>query len=176
MLRRHISVMETGEVRVDPGPDAGIWQLCASLRTTTILESDVRYSLIAPMVAHVGLTALLYVILTIARAPAIWGVGRAPDGSNPWANVEKRISANLSNQFEWPMFFYVACLLLLMLQVDTGGMPVILAWIFILGRLIHSLVQILTNNIRLRGIVFTINFLAVLELWTHLVLAMFQNG
>jgi hypothetical protein len=133
-------------------------------------------TLIAPMAAHVGLAALLYLILTIARAPAIWGIGRAPDGSNPWANVEKRISANLSNQFEWPMLFHVACLLLLLLQVDTGGMPTILAWTFILGRLLHSLVQILTGNIRLRGIVFMINFLAVLGLWAHLVSATLLIG
>ena len=52
------------------------------------------------MAAHVGLAALLYALLTAVRAPAIWGVGRKPDGSNPWANIERRISANLSNQFE----------------------------------------------------------------------------
>ena len=69
--------------------------------------------LLYPMAAHIGLTATLYALLTIARAPSVWGVGRAPDGSNPWASAERRISANLSNQFEWPMFFYAACLLLL---------------------------------------------------------------
>jgi hypothetical protein len=119
------------------------------------------------MAAHVGFTALLYVILTIARAPAIWGLGRAPDGSNPWAQIERRISANLSNQFEWPVLFYVACLL--HMQSGTGDTPVVLAWIFVAGRVLHSLVQILTGNIRLRGVVFTINFLAVLALWVHLV-------
>ena len=118
------------------------------------------------MVAHVGLTALLYVILTIARAPTIWGLGRAADGSNPWAQAERRVSANLSNQFEWPMLFYVACLL--HMQSGTGGLPVVLAWIFVGGRVLHSLVQIMTSNIRLRGVVFTINFLAVLALWAQL--------
>lgn len=57
--------------------------------------------LILPMAAHVVLTALLYVLLTIARAPAVWGLGSRADGSNPWAAIEPRISANLSNQFEW---------------------------------------------------------------------------
>ena len=69
--------------------------------------------LLYPMVAHVGLTAVLYALLTGARAPSIWGIGKRADGSNPWADVERRISANLSNQFEWPLLFYVACLLLL---------------------------------------------------------------
>jgi hypothetical protein len=119
------------------------------------------------MAAHVGLAAFLYFILTIARAPAIWGIGRRADGANPWAQIEPRISANLSNQFEWPMLFYVACLL--HIQFETGSAPVALAWIFIAGRVLHSAVQILTTNVRLRGVVFTINFLAVIGLWACLV-------
>ena len=125
-------------------------------------------TLLLPMAAHVALTALLYVLLTVARAPKIWGVGQNADGSNPFAAVEPRISANLSNQFEWPVFFYAACLLLIQSQnVPTGA--VALAWVFILGRVLHSGVQILTTNVRLRGAVFTINFLATLGLWVYVV-------
>jgi hypothetical protein len=115
------------------------------------------------MAAHIALAAFLYVLLTVARAPAIWGIGRRPDGTNPWAGVEPRISANLSNQFEWPLFFHAACLILQLTHVSTAA--VVLAWTFIGGRLLHSAVQILTRNVRLRGIVFTLNFLAVLALW-----------
>ena len=125
-------------------------------------------SLILPMAAHVALAALLYGLLTIARAPAIWGIGRRPDGRNPWAAVEPRISANLSNQFEWPLFFHAACLVLLPFPPDAW--TIALAWVFVAGRLLHSAVQILTRNIRLRGLVFTINFLAVLGLWAVVVL------
>ncbi len=79
--------------------------------------------------------------------------------------VERRISANLSNQFEWPVFFYAACLLLMGLAME-GRVPLWLAWIFVGGRVVHSYVQIFTANVRLRGIVFTINFVAVLGMWT----------
>ena len=120
------------------------------------------------MATHVALTALLYVLLTIVRAPRIWGIGQNADGSNPWATVEPRISANLSNQFEWPVFFYAACLLLMHSQNIPAG-AIWLAWLFILGRLIHSGVQIFTTNVRLRGGVFTINFLAVIGLWLYVV-------
>jgi hypothetical protein len=124
--------------------------------------------LILPMATHVALAAFLYVLLTAARAPAVWGIGRSSDGSNPWATVERRISANLSNQFEWPLFFHVACVLLIV-QGDVGRVPQLLAWLFIAGRVLHSLVQIPTANVRLRGVVFTINFLAVLGLWAMVV-------
>lgn len=124
-------------------------------------------SLLIPMSVHVAFTTLLYALLTLARAPKIWGVGQRADGSNPWATIEPRISANLSNQFEFPVFFYVACVLLMQGQAESA-VAMVLAWVFILGRLAHSYVQILTSNIRLRGLVFTVNFLAVLGLWTLL--------
>lgn len=130
----------------------------------------VAHPLILPMAAHVAFTAFLYALLTIARAPKIWGIGQSPDGSNPWAAVEPRISANLSNQFEWPLFFYVACLLLIQGQTENP-IAVLLAWVFIGGRLAHSYVQICTTNIRMRGLVFTVNFLAVLGLWAIVIQA-----
>jgi len=127
-------------------------------------------SLLYPMAAHVGMAALLYVLLTIARAPAVWGLGRRSDGSNPWAGIERRASANLSNQFEWPLVFYAACLLL----IQRGAVDQVqlwLAWIFVAGRVAHSAVHILTTNVRLRGLVFTINFAAVLCMWARLLIS-----
>lgn len=125
-------------------------------------------SLMLPMAAHVAWAASLYALLTVARAPAVWRIGLRADGSNPWSAVEPRISANLSNQFEWPLFFHIACLLLM--QVHTSSVAaIVLAWVFVAGRVLHSAVQIATRNVRLRGIVFTINFLAVLGLWALLV-------
>jgi hypothetical protein len=118
-----------------------------------------------PMAAHVALAALLYAALTVARAPKVWGIGRRADGSNPFAVIEPRISANLSNQFEWPLFFHLACLL----QPVPSTAAIVLAWTFIGGRLLHSVVQIFTANVRLRGLVFMLNFLAVLGLWGLLV-------
>jgi hypothetical protein len=132
------------------------------------------HPLIFPMTAHVALAAFLYVLLTMVRAPSVWGIGRLPDGSNPWAGFEPRISANLSNQFEWPVLFYAACLLLL--QREPTSIAVVLAWIFVGGRVLHSVVQILTGNVRLRGIAFTVNFLAVLGLWAMVLAAELSQG
>jgi len=126
-------------------------------------------ALLLPMTAHVALAAFLYVLLTIARAPAIWGIGRRADGSNPWVKVEPRLSANLSNQFEWPLFFHIACVVLMLL--GTGTTAIALAWVFVGGRLLHSGVQVLTTNVRLRGLVFTVNFVAVLGMWCLLLRA-----
>lgn len=132
------------------------------------------HSLVLPMAAHVLLTTLLYVLLTVARAPSIWGIGRLPDGTNPWAKLEPRVSANLSNQFEWPVFFYTACILLLQ-HKDVILPALLLAWLFVGGRILHSYIQILTTNVRVRGLVFTINFIAVLGLWAMLLLTTLKS-
>jgi hypothetical protein len=131
--------------------------------------------LLYPMAAHVALTALLYAALTVVRAPSVWGVGRRADGSNPWAPFEPRISANLSNQFEWPVFFYAACLLQ-MAQPADNPLQLGLAWVFVAGRVAHSGVQVFTANVRLRGAVFTINFVAVLAMWLGLLLTRDVSG
>ncbi|MDK2764514.1 MAG: MAPEG family protein [Alteromonas macleodii] len=122
-------------------------------------------NLITPMFMHILLCALLYVFLTLTRAPSVWGVGKNKDGSNPFADIQPKVSANLSNQFEWPLFFHVVCALLIALSEPISNSQVFLAWVFVIGRVLHSLVQIFTDNIRLRGLVFTINFVAVLAMW-----------
>jgi hypothetical protein len=125
-------------------------------------------TLILPMLAQVAWTASLYAALTIARAPAIWGSGRREDGSNPLGLYEPRISANLRNQFEWPVLFYVICVLLLLKPEVMNPLQLWLAWLFVAGRVVHTGVQVLTGNVRLRGIVFMINFVAVLAMWAGL--------
>ena len=119
---------------------------------------------------HIVWCALLYALLTIARAPVVWGVGQRKVGSNPFSNIQPKISANLSNQFEWPLFFYIVCVLLIVMGEPIDSVQILLAWVFVIGRVLHSIVQIFTDNIRLRGMVFTVNFVAVLAMWVLLVI------
>ena len=122
-------------------------------------------SILTPVVAHIFWCALLYASLTVARAPAVWGVGRKVDGSNPFQNIQTKISANLTNQFEWPVFFHVLCVMLYLEQSAVTSTMMLMAWAFVTGRVLHSLVQICSSNVRIRGLVFTINFLAVIAMW-----------
>lgn len=121
--------------------------------------------LLFAMFLHVSWTGLLYVLLTVLRAPSIWGIDTKMGSIRKLATVEPRVSANLSNQFEWPLLFYVCCLLLIISGGTVDRVQILFAWVFVIGRVIHSLVQILTTNIRLRGAIFTINFVAVFLMW-----------
>lgn len=122
--------------------------------------------LLVPMFGHVLWCTCLYLLLTLARAPVVWHI------STPLlcklAGRQEQISANLRNQFEWPVLFYAANLLAVVTEQFIPHF-ISMAWLFVAGRITHSLVQICTDNIRLRGLVFTMNFVAVLLMWCLLV-------
>ncbi|RLT96734.1 MAG: hypothetical protein D9N14_11885 [Ketobacter sp.] len=121
------------------------------------------------MFVHVCWVFLLYVLLTILRAPSAWGVDTRSGQLRKLARYEPKVSANLTNQFEWPLLFYAGGILSIATGV-TDSFIIACAVTFLLGRFIHSAVQILTDNIRLRGALFTVNFLAVMLMWVRLVL------
>ena len=77
-----------------------------------------------------------------------------------------RITRNLANQFELPVIFY-AVVVLLVATHNVTLTDVVAAWAFVAGRVIHTLVQTLTDNVPLRGQVFLINFAAVVVLVGH---------
>jgi hypothetical protein len=140
--------------------------------------SSMASAILWPVLAHVGWVLGLYVWLTIARAHAVkrgevdysaFVLGR----EEPLAVA--RITRNLANQFELPVVFYMAVVLLIALGRVTG-FDVIAAWIFVAGRVIHTLVQTLTDNVVLRGNVFMINTLAVMALVGHIALIAWEGS
>lgn len=117
-----------------------------------------------PMAAHGAWIVLLYASLTLVRAPDAWGIGRTSDGANPYSAIEPKLTANLRNQFEWPIFFYLVCILLIIEQsnhpLQTG-----FAWLFVAGRILHTCIHVFLTGVRWRGLVFSVNFVAVLAMW-----------
>ena len=80
-----------------------------------------------------------------------------------------RITRNLANQFELPVIFYAAVVLLIATNKVTT-FDIVAAWVFVAGRVVHTLVQTLTDNVPLRGQVFLINFAGVAVLVGHVAL------
>jgi hypothetical protein len=128
------------------------------------------------MLAHIGWIFLLYVWLTVARQRA---VKRGEVAYGDFARHEEphhvaRIAYNLANQFELPVIFYAVVVMLVALDKVTA-VDVIAAWVFVAGRVVHSLVQCLTDNVPLRGQVFLINFAGVAVLVGHVALLAFAG-
>jgi hypothetical protein len=135
-------------------------------------------SILWPMLAHIGWVCLLYAWLTVARMRAV-ARGEIERSCFVLGRDEPlevaRITRNLANQFEWPMAFYAITVLLVALGKVTL-VDLVAAWVFVLGRIIHTLVQTLTDNVPLRGQVFMINFLAVLVLAAHVALLAWEGA
>ena len=125
-------------------------------------------AILLPMLAQIGWTFLLYAWLTVARQRAVKHGGAEyagfARGEEPYHVA--RITRNLVNQFELPVIFY-AVVVLLVATKNVTTLDVIAAWVFVAGRVIHTLVQTLTDNVPLRGQVFLINFASVVVLVGH---------
>jgi hypothetical protein len=134
-------------------------------------------SILWPMLAYIGWVFMLYTCLTVARLRAVRR-GEVEYGAFVLGREEPheiaRITRNLANQFELPAIFYALVVLLIALGRVTA-IDVAAAWVFVAGRVIHTLVQTLTDNVPLRGRVFVINFLGVVVLAAHVVLLAFEG-
>ncbi len=131
-----------------------------------------------PFFGHFALVAGLYAWLTLERQVAVArreveAKAFAQAGADPARS--RRIARNLGNQFELPVFALFAAAIVY-LRGDIGVIDIAAAWLFLLGRLVHTMVQTLSDNVPLRGVVFTINFTAVVVLMARAALLVFAQG
>jgi hypothetical protein len=139
--------------------------------------TPIASAFLVPLLGHFALVALLYVWLSVLRMQAVARNEAKIDDfarANSDPHAAARVQRNLSNQFEAPLFLYFAASVLLAIGAITW-FDVLAAWVFLIGRIIHTLVQTLTDNVKLRGQVFVINFLGVLALMGHVGLLVFKG-
>lgn len=76
----------------------------------------------------------------------------------------QKLQANLTNQFETPVYFFAA--ILFALQVDAvGGVFAALAWLYVLSRMVHHVIHTGWNHLLYRMSVFITGGLSVLAMW-----------
>jgi len=78
-----------------------------------------------------------------------------------------KTTRNFNNQFEIPVLFYVVCTLYISLDV-TSLFAVILAWLFVAFRYLHSYIHLTYNHLLHRMIAFWLAFVCVIALWVNL--------
>jgi len=106
-----------------------------------------------PLLAQVLLVYIVYGVMGRRRFVAVKS-GEAKVGQFKTRSAEPAssvtVAANLCNQFELPVLFYVLCLTL---HVTNGVnyLTLTLAWIFVLTRYFHAWVHLTSNNLRLRS-------------------------
>jgi hypothetical protein len=124
--------------------------------------------LLLPAFIHVGLVFLLVFMTGGGRvAAARRGEVRLSDvalDSSKWPDRLRKRASNYQNQFELPVLFYALIAFLLATRM-ADAVQVILAWLFLLCRLVHSYIHVGKNVVVDRFYAFLASVLTLLAMW-----------
>ena len=81
-----------------------------------------------------------------------------------WPKRTTQVAHSFANQFELPVLFYVLTILAYMTH-RAGWAFVILAWVFVIFRLLHAYVHTTNNVVRLRGSLYGVAAAALIVNW-----------
>lgn len=82
---------------------------------------------------------------------------------------------NYSNLFEVPVLFYTAGCLAIMLKYETIAL-IIVAWLFVLSRTLHSWIHLTGNNVIHRMYAFMAGNMCVIAIWVLLIIYHVQRN
>lgn len=133
-----------------------------------------------PMLSLVAWTLLILLIAFNARVRSV-KTGQVSLGSyrlldrGDLPEFVMKTTRNYANLFELPVLFYAGCITCLALNLTTPAL-VYCAWAYVLFRIIHSLIHIGVNNVKLRLGAFMLSNIALLVMWVLIVLAYGNAG
>lgn len=120
-----------------------------------------------PVLAQ-ALIPLLVLLLNAKRKSADVKTGafdrqKAAMDNEAWSKPTVLTSKNIANQFQYPVIFYVLCILLANLGA-VNAYALAVAWLFVAARCVHAYVHVTTNYIpgRVRSFIISILILFVL--------------
>ena len=128
------------------------------------------YQMFWPMIAHVALVYLLYMLLGIRRAKLVreGRLDKSEFRENRGEPAESLVVKNaLANQFELPVLFYACCILLYITEADNLA-AVGLAWLFVVLRYAHAFVHVTSNDLRYRSPLFAGSYVVLAGMWAWL--------
>lgn len=125
-----------------------------------------------PMIVHVALIYIVYTLMGLRRRAAVKSgnarVSQFRENQNEPAE-SLFFRNNLANQFEAPVLFHVVCLCLYVTN-GAGVVAVVLAWLFVISRYVHTFIHVTSNRIRLRHPAFVFGVVVLLLMWVWLAL------
>lgn len=129
--------------------------------------------------------AMLLLNLVVATALFIRRIRAVQQGLNPAYfrfNRGARIPTSLitaeqhyQNVHEMPLVFFIT-VLLAYLAVDVNFLFLVLAWLYVAFRLIHSLIHLGSNHLPWRRNLFVASFIVLVLMWSGLLLQMVQDS
>lgn len=130
----------------------------------------VSTEILAPVVALLLLTCVVWVWMYITRIPAINKLGMQLDANLPngqqMSELPPRVrwkADNYNHLLQQPVMFYAVALTLALLGAGDG-LNVTLAWWYVGLRVVHTLHQTLWNKIEIRFVLFSLSSLVLIAL------------
>ena len=144
---------------------------------TEVLGSN---AILAPVVALVAWSLLMLIWLYAARIPALRkadsdAVTRAAHGGHGLSGIvpdrAEWPAHNYNHLMEQPTLFYAIAISLALLGAG-GGINLMLAWAYVVLRILHSLIQATANILGLRFLMFVLSSLCLIALTFHAILVL----
>ena len=132
--------------------------------------------IVGPVVALIAWSMIMFLWLYATRIPAmrrakvdirgrVGGTGQSLDGV-----VEDQVqwkAHNYNHLMEQPTLFYAVCMSLALLGGGDVWINVLLAWLYVFFRVVHSLIQATVNVVVWRFLVFFAASLCLIGLTVH---------
>lgn len=119
--------------------------------------------LVGPIIALVAWSLVMWAWMYATRLPAMFAMKMKPDPNAPRGEQMSALppqvrwkADNYNHLMEQPTLFYALALALALLG-NSPFAAVVLAWAYVALRVVHSLVQALTNKIEVRFFVFMLS-------------------
>ena len=138
-----------------------------------------------PVVALAAWTMIIWIWMYATRLPAmgkvpgldaksmVGGIGADLDKVLP--GKVQWIAHNYNHLHEAPTVFYAMAIVLAIVG-QGNGLNAQIAWAYVFLRVAHSLVQILSNRVMVRFLIFVLSSLALMALTLHAYMAVIHQG
>lgn len=125
-------------------------------------------AVLLPLFIQVGLTFGLMIAMALMRRGALASGAVRPDdvslGQPGWPVRATQVANCFRNQFELPVLFYVLCILAIITR-QADNLFVVLAWLFVISRLVHAYIHVTYNRLVHRGIAFAAGCFILMIMW-----------
>jgi len=135
--------------------------------------------LLLPVFVQVGLTFYIMLWMGVLRRRALSSGAVQPSDISlrepKWPTRALQVANNFQNQLELPMLFYV--LVAFILITSTNSLIfVILAWVFVLSRIVHAYIHTGSNELYSRSAAIGVGAIALVAMWVIFAIRILVTG
>ncbi|HEY8247859.1 MAG TPA: MAPEG family protein [Hyphomicrobium sp.] len=135
--------------------------------------------LLLPVFVQVGLTFFLMFWMGLLRREALNSGAVKPSDialrQPNWPPRTLQVANCFHNQLELPFLFYVVVAFILITSTNSL-IFVILAWVFVISRLVHAYIHTGANDVRSRSLAIGVGAIALVAMWVIFAIRILITG